>query len=161
MGLLLNFLKSYWPQIAAFLGAVAVGFGLAWNLQGLKLDAIEMEFGRYGNEVEQNALAAKRAAMDKENFWRQEVENARINAQAREAKLQKDMAAARSALGGLRGDLATLRARLAEAPDDACINTAATLGELLGQCGEDYRALAEVSDRHVNDLKTLSEAWPR
>lgn len=161
MGLLLNFLKSYWPQIAAFVGAVAVGFGLAWNLQGLKLDAIEMEFGRYRNEVEQNALAAKRAAMDKENFWRQEVENARINAIAREAQFKKDVASARAAAGGLRDDLRALHARLAISASPASLDAAVALGDLLVKCSDGYRAMAEIADRHAADVQTLTEAWPK
>ena len=159
--LLLSLLKSYWPQIAAFVGAVALGFGLAWNLQGLKLDALAVEFGKYRNQVEQQAIEARRAAMDKENFWRMEVENARVNAQTRETKLKKSAAAAQSAVVSLRDDIRTLQARLAGSSAATAIDTAATLGELLGQCSEAYRELAEIADRHASDAKTLIEAWPR
>ena len=161
MGLLLSLLKSYWPQLAAFIGAVALGFGAAWNIQGLRVDALDVEFGQYRNEVEQNAIAAKDVALEKERFWRMEVENARINAQAREMRLKKDAAAAQSAVSGLRNDLAALRARLATSPEDACINTAAALGDLLGQCSEAYQSMAEVADGHVNDIRTLTESWPK
>lgn len=161
MGLLLSLLKSYWPQIAAFVGAAAIGFGFAWNLQGLKVDALEIEFGQYRNEVEQNAIAARRLLLDKENFWRQEVENARINAQSREAKLKKDVVAAQSAVGGLRDDLRTLQARLATSSSAACIDTAITLGDLLGQCSEAYRDVSEIADRHASDVQTLMMAWPK
>jgi hypothetical protein len=161
MTLILSLLKSYWLEIAVFVGAVAIGFGMAWNLQGLKLDVLEIEFAQYRNDVEQNAVAAKRAAMEQENRWRMEIENARINAQAREMRLKKEFAAAQSAVGGLRNDLATLRARLATSPEDACINTAAALGELLAQCSEDYRAMAEAADGHASDVQTLTEAWPK
>ena len=161
MGLLLSLLKAWWPQLAAFVGAVAIGFGLAWNLQGVRLDALEIEFGQYRNEVEQNAIAAKRAAMDKEQFWRQEVENARINAQSRESRLKRDVANAQSAVVGLRNDIGTLRARLATSTEASCLATADSLGVLLGQCAENYRAMAEVADRHASDVQTLSEAWPR
>lgn len=161
LGILLNLLKSYWPQIAAFVGAVALGAGAAWNIQGVRLDALEVEFGKYRNEAEQNALAAKRLLMDKENFWRQEKENARINALAREAQLKKDVSVAQSTVGGLRDDIGALQARLATSPVAACIDTAATLGELLGQCSESYRDMAEIADRHASDAKTLIEAWPK
>lgn len=159
--LALSFIKSYWPQVAAFIGAVAVGFGIAWNLQGIRIDSLENEFGRYRGEVEQNAIAAKRAAMDKENFWRNALENARINAIAREKQLQEDVAAAQSASSGLRDDLRALRSRLATSTCDSCLNAAATLGELLGQCSEDYRSMAEIADRHALDVQTLTIAWPK
>ena len=161
LALALNVLKSYWPQIAAIVAAIAIGFGIAWSLQGIRIDSLEASASRYRAEVELNAIAAKRAAMDRENHWRMEVENARINAQAREMRLKKDVAAAQSAVGGLRNDLATLRARLATSPDDACINTAAALGELLGQCSEAYQSMAEVADRHAADVQRLTESWPK
>ena len=161
MGLLLSFAKSYWPQLAAFVGAVAIGFGLAWNLQGVRLDALEIEFGQYRNEVERNAVAAKRAALDKEKFWLGEIENARINAQSREARLKRDAANAQSAVVGLRNDLGALRDRLAKSPVAACLDTADSLGVLLGQCAEAYRDVSEIADRHASEVQTLIEAWPR
>lgn len=161
MAILLSLLKSFWPQLAAFVGAVAIGFGLAWNLQGMRLDALEIEFGQYRNEVEQNAIAAKDAALEKERFWRQEAENARINAQSREARLKRDAANAQSAVVGLRNDLSALRSRLATSTEASCLAAADSLGVLLTQCAEDYRAMAEVADRHASDVQTLMEAWPK
>ena len=161
ISLALSFVKSYWPQLAAFVGAVAIGFGLAWNLQGVRLDALEIEFGQYRNEVEQNAIAAKHAMLDKEQFWRQEVENARINAQSREARLKRDVAHAQSSVVGLRNDLGTLRASLATSTEASVLDAADSIGVLFVKCADDYRAMAEVADRHANDTKTLIEAWPK
>ena len=161
ISLALSFAKSYWPQLAAFVGAVAIGFGLAWNLQGVRLDALEIEFGQYRNEVEQNAIAAKHAMLDKEQFWRQEVENARINAQSREARLKRDVANAQSAVVGLRNDLSALRSRLTTSTEASCLDAADSIGVLLAQCAEDYRAMAEVADRHAADVQTLTESWPK
>lgn len=161
ISLALSFVKSYWPQLAAFIGAVALGFGAAWNIQGLRVDALDVKFGKYRNEVEQNAIAAKDVALEKERFWRQEAENARINAQSREARLKRDAANAQSAVVGLRNELGTLQARLATSTDETVLNAAASIGILLGQCAEDYRAMAEVADRHASDVQTMTEAWPK
>ena len=161
MGIITGLLKAYWPQLAAFFIAVSIGFGIAWNIQGIRLDSLDVAFNRYQAEVEMNAATAKRAALDKEKFWLGEIENARINAQSREARLKRDVANAQSAVVGLRNDLSALRARLATSTEDACINTAAALGGLLAQCSEDYRAMAEVADRHLEDTRTLIDAWPR
>ena len=159
--LALSFVKSYWPQLAAFVGAVAIGFGLAWNLQGLRLDALDIEFRRYQNEVEQNAIAAKRAAMDKEQFWRQEIENARINAQSREARLRRDVANAQSAARGLRDDLAAIRERVSTDTGEACRRYVGTLSDVLAECSERYSAVAGIADQCVSDVQTLNEAWPQ
>lgn len=159
--LLLNLLKSSWPYIAAFFGAVAVGFGMAWQIQGLRLDDLENEFSAYKNSVEQQAIEARRAAMDKEQFWRQEVENARINAQAREAALRRDVAAAQSAAGGLRNDLAAARTQLSAASVETCRSYAGTLDGVLAECSERYITVAGIADQCTSDLQTVSEAWPK
>ena len=161
MGIITGLLKAYWPQLAAFFIAVSIGFGIAWNIQGMRLDSLDITFKRYQVEVEQNAIAAKLAALDKERFWIGEIENARINAQSREARLKRDVANAQSAVVGLRNDLSALRARLATSTEASCLATADSLGVLLGQCAEAYRDVSEIADRHASDVQTLIEAWPR
>ena len=161
MGIITGLLKAYWPQLAAFFIAVSIGFGIAWNIQGMRLDSLDITFKRYQVEVEQNAIAAKLAALDKERFWIGEIENARINAQSREARLERDVANAQSAVVGLRNDLGALRARLATSTESSCRATADSLGILLGQCAEAYRDVSEIADRHASDVQTLIEAWPR
>ena len=161
MGLLLSFLKSYWPQLAAFAGAVAVGFGLAWNLQGLRIDSLENEFGRYRGEVEQNALAAKRAAFKQQAAWLQEKEDALKAARLREDILRRDVAAAQSAARGLRDDLAALSDRVSADSVEACQRYVGTLSDVLAECSERYSAVAGVADQCVTDVQTLNEAWPK
>ena len=146
---------------AAFLAGATVGSSAAWYIQSVRIDKAEAAHLRYAAEVEQNAIAAKRAALDKERFWIGEIENARINAQSREARLKRDVANAQSAVVGLRNDLGALRARLATSPVAACLATADSLGILLGQCAEAYRDVSEIADRHASDVQTLIEAWPR
>ena len=161
MGIITGLLKAYWPQLAAFFIAVSIGFGIAWNIQGIRLDSLDVAFNRYQAEVEMNAATAKRAALDKEKFWLGEIENARINAKSREARLKRDVANAQSAVVGLRNELGTLQARLATSTDEAVLNAAASIGALFVQCADDYRAMAEIADRHASDVQTLTEAWPK
>ena len=146
---------------AAFVTGVTVGSSAAWYIQSIRIDKAETAHLRYAAEVEQNAVAARRAALDKEGFWRQEIENARINAQSREARLKRDAANAQSAVVGLRNDLSALRSRLATSTEASCLAAADSIGGLLAQCAEDYRAMAEVADRHASDVQTLIEAWPK
>ncbi len=161
MSLLLSLLKSYWPQIAALVGATALGFLAAWQLQGLRLDDITLDFQRYRLDAEQSAAQAQRASLEKERFWIAEKENALVNARYRETLLRHEIAGAQSAASGLRDDIAALRARLATDSRESCVATAAALGDVLQRCSADYRAMAEVADRHASDVQTLSEAWPR
>ena len=146
---------------AAFVTGVTVGSSAAWYIQSIRIDKAETAHLRYAAEVEQNAIAAKLAALDKERFWLGEIENARINAQSREARLKRDVANAQSAVVGLRNDLGALRARLATSTEASCLATADSLGVLLGQCAEAYRDVSEIADRHASDVQTLIEAWPR
>ena len=146
---------------AAFVTGVTVGSSAAWYIQSIRIDKAETAHLRYAAEVEQNAIAAKLAALDKERFWIGEIENARINAQSREARLKRDVANAQSAVVGLRNDLGALRARLATSTETSCLATADSLGVLLGQCAEAYRDVSEIADRHASDVQTLIEAWPR
>ena len=145
---------------AAFVTGVTVGSSAAWYIQSIRIDKAETAHLRYAAEVEQNAIVAKREALDKEKFWLGEIENARINAQSREARLKRDVANAQSAVVGLRNDLSALRDRLAKSPVAACLDTADSLGVLLGQCAEAYRDVSEIADRHASDVQTLIEAWP-
>ena len=146
---------------AAFVTGVTVGSSAAWYIQSIRIDKAETAHLRYAAEVEQNAIVAKRAALDREKFWLGDIENARINAQSREARLKRDVANAQSAVVGLRNELGTLQARLATSTDETVLNAADSLGVLLAQCAEDYRAMAEVADRHASDVQTLTEAWPK
>lgn len=161
MSVVLALLKSYWPQLAAFVGAAAIGFGAAWQLQGLRLDSLEIEFARYRNGVEQNAIESRQLELDKENFWRTEAENARINAIAREVQLKKDVATAQSAGARMRDSIATLRAQLADAPGYACLDATAALGELLEACRGRYAELGQQAQGHVIDIEKMRAGWPK
>ena len=146
---------------AAFVTGVTVGSSAAWYIQSIRIDKAETAHLRYAAEVEKNAIASKQAALDREKFWLGDIENARINAQSREARLKRDVANAQSAVVGLRNDLGALRDRLAKSTVAACLDTADSLGVLLGQCAEAYRDVSEIADRHASDVQTLIEAWPR
>ena len=161
MSLLLSLLKSYWPQVAAFIGAVALGFMAAWQLQGLRLDALDVEFAKYRLDVERQASEARQAAFKQQAAWLQEKEDALNAAKLREEKLRRDAAAAQSAARGLRDDLAALRERVSADSVEACQRYVGSLSDVLGECGERYSAVAGIADQCVSDVQTLTEAWPK
>ena len=158
---LLSLLKAYWPQIAAFVGAAALGFMAAWQWQGLRVESLTVEFGQYRNAVEQQAVEARQAALKQQAAWLQEKEDALNAAQERETKLKKDLAAAQSASRGLRDDLAALRERLSTDTGEACRRYVGTLSDVLAECSERYSAVAGIADQCVTDVQTLNEAWPQ
>lgn len=67
MTIFLSFLRMAWP----YLLAASVGFGAAWNLQGLRLDAANNKFDAY--KVEQQRLINE--AKEKADKQREESEH--------------------------------------------------------------------------------------
>lgn len=137
--------------IAALIAAAA--FGSAWKIQDWRFTAKEKE--RVEQQLENERLAAKAATAEKNR----EIA-ARDAATNRERILRMDAANARSAADGLRSDLSTFMRETAS-NDAACIARANTLGKLLGAVEEAGRAMAQVADHHANDVKTLTDTWPK
>ena len=78
----------------------------------------------------------------------------------REANLRRDAAGTRAALVGLSG--ATAQAlRDADTSQNACLERAATLGELLNTMADAGGQIAEKAGHHASDIKTLMEGWPK
>ena len=161
MSIVLSMLKSYWPTIASIVGGFALGFLAAWQLQGLKLDSLTVEFGQYRNTVEQQAVEARQAALKQKEQWIKEKEDAEQQAAEREATLRVERDRAGAGARRLRDDIATIRTRLPNAIPSAVPATADTLAALLDQCQTDYRGMAEIADGHASDVQTLIDAWPK
>lgn len=114
---------------------------------------------RYGAKetarVQQNLLETQQAAA--RDIRR--LDNA-IGAQnaavLRERVVRDEAAHGRLALISL-SDAAAEAIRRAQASHAACLDTAAAQSVVLNQCGERYRGMAEIADRHVNDIKTLTD----
>ena len=78
---------------------------------------------------------------------------AQINAQA----------AARATAGAdrLRSDLAKANARISTATRAALDQYAAALGDVFGECVQEYRALAEKATGHTSDVQLMLDASPK
>lgn len=138
--------------ITAALSAV-MAFGSAWQIQNWRFDAKEKQ------RVEQQ-LTDQRTSAATAIRRVDAVSQAQSTAAVRLGVLRRSAGAARNELDGLRTSSAEAL-RVAGASLDACTATAATLGRLLNQCGAEYQDLGAVADRHVSDIKTLTEAWPK
>ena len=129
------------------------GFGVAWKFQSTVLEATKHEY--------ETRLAAARSAAQQASIDAQKrVISAQNEAQRRAAVLRRDADRAAEYAAGLRESIATA-GRAYTTTLDACTEHAATLGQLLGDCGDRYRKLAATCDGHANDVKTLSDGWPR
>lgn len=79
----------------------------------------------------------------------------------REQALKTQLSSARVVSNSLRDDLAEYRRRLSEY-SDATARAYADAGlRLLGTCQERYLEVAAGAKGHLNDVRTLSEAWTK
>jgi hypothetical protein len=142
--------------VIALISAVisgAVGFGAAWKWQGSTINELKVEYANTKLADQQSAHTVKERNLEA-------VVTAQNHATARVAVIKRDADSARSALDGLRAQSAAALQSAAKSLD-ACTATAATYDQLLNSCGDRYQALGNLADRHVNDIQTLTEAWPK
>ena len=105
--------------------------------------------------AEAQALAAQQTAA-----LQSQVTKAQDEARTRERALRVAAAAAATESDGLRADVEALRGQLAEATREAAVERATAIGAVLQQCAARHQDLAQRCDRHVNDIRTLIDAWP-
>lgn len=145
------------PQLIVALliagAAFTTGFGGAWKIQSLRLDARELQNAEH--QLENERLVAKtRTRQD------QAIIAAQSAGLVRARRVAMDADAVRLGNDRLRDDLAVTM-RDAAASLDACTVRANTIGELFLAATESNRKLAAKADRHASDIQTLVEAWPK
>jgi preprotein translocase subunit SecF len=146
--------------IAYGVGALLAVSAVTWVVhsynEGLR------EQGR--EEVRKQVADAKKAADElqrqKEDFWRAQTDEARKNATERDVTIRSLAAAASTPSNSLRDALASLSRQASTATAEANAKSTIALAAILNDCQASYRELAEKADRHVNDIKTMQEAWP-
>jgi hypothetical protein len=140
-------------QLIVALLIAAGGFGSAWKIQSWRMDAMEGEYVK-------QALADQRSASTAAIRRQEVVITAQAAANSYAVVLRRDADSARTALVGLSH--ATEQAlRDATTSHSACLERATAIADVQQQSTERYRSLGETCDRHVNDLKTLTSAWPK
>ena len=143
------------PLIFAGVAAVA-GFTAAWQIQGMRYDAIIND-----QRAAQATLLAEAHANARRETER--LQKAKDEAEKRAAKRLADARAdaARSATAlGMLGDAADTALRTANESHSTCVATVATSTDLLQQCGSRYRDMATQADQWVSEAVMLREAWP-
>jgi chromosome segregation ATPase len=133
--------------------SASLAFGSAWTIQNWRFDARELQ------RAEQNTIEQRAAFKDFER-GQNRVITAQSAAARRISVLRRSADAARSELDRLR-DASATALRAAAASHDASLAAAATANQLLNRCGAEYQELGAIADRHVSDLRTLIDAWPK
>jgi len=122
----------------------------------------EREIGR--NEIrvaDAQAFAAQKAASDKETASLTAQRDAALAAGVNREKLINNLSASSTAtVGSLRDTIATISRGVPSDTIETLRTTVTTLSSVFGDCTTKYRAMAETADRHANDQKTLSDAYP-
>ena len=148
-----------WIALVAALGATSCK--LTVDLGSVKL---ELEKSKVATAQLETTLAqATASAAVQSAALSQQVAKAQNESRKREALILADAAASSAALDGLRKSVGQygLRAAAADLPTGAIALAADPFAELFIKSTERYVDLAATCDRHVNDIKTLTEAWPK
>lgn len=145
-------------MIYTHVAAAIVAALCAWAFQANRYTAEISEIRLDQANARGDAIAAARGA---ETTFNRRIEEARNAATTREIALRRDAAAARAESDGLRGQLTDAARRIAQAPEPAVREYAATVSELFGECSRRYIEVADKAAGHASDVRTLIEAWPR
>lgn len=133
--------------------SAAIGFGVAWQLQGHQI--LKLELGHTNERI-----AIERQARTTIERLSQQRDQAQASATARAIDLRHSADGARAELDGLQHATENT-VRTASTNADACLERTAATAGLLNQCAREYQTLAERADRHVSDIKTLTDSWPK
>lgn len=144
---------------ALLIAAVAVALGFAWN------GFIKHEQGiGYQKRVAEDAVqlnADLQAAREQTERMFRIHDKAIAEGAQREQALKTQLSSARAVSNSLRDDIAFYVSRLSEY-SDATARAYADAGlRLLGACQERYIEVAAGAKGHLNDYRTLSEAWTK
>lgn len=139
--------------------ATAAGSGLAaWKYQEARYKS---EIYKIREENTAEKLAAGSKAMQ-EYFELQRIKDAAIErAKIREQTSARAAADAAAHADKLRKQLTAANARITTATREAVNQYATTLGDVFGQCVQEYRSVAEKATGHASDVQLMLDAWPR
>lgn len=147
-----------YTHIAAGIGGAVLAGALAWNVQGWRLGE---QIQSLKHDHAQQVAAAEQAKSALEASLNKKLQDAQNAASKREQSIRASADRARNELDSLRDLTYSIRTNLPGYSLAAATQTADTAAELLGQCAEQYRAVAEAADRHAADAVMLLEAWPK
>ena len=146
------------------LKAIAVALLVAGLIFGFNVFVEHQRDIGYQKRVAEDAVqlnAALQAAREQSERMFRIHDKAIAEGAQREQALKNQLSSARAVSVGLRDDLTEYRRRLSEYSDATARAYADTGLRLLGACQERYIEVAAGAKGHLNDWRTVSEAWPQ
>ena len=104
---------------------------------------------------------AKEVARQKDIANAKQLQDAQNAAAQRDQTLRSVAAAATASANSLHDTIANISRGVSAATTDALRQSTRTLGQVLDQCSNRYRSVAESADRANADKQTLIQAWPK
>ena len=144
---------------ALLIAAVVVALGFAWT--GFIKHEQNIGYQKRAAEDAVQLNADLQAAREQTERMFRIHDKAIAEGAQREQALKTQLSSARAVSNSLRDDIAFYVSRLSEY-SDATARAYADAGlRLLGACQERYIEVAAGAKGHLNDWRTLSEAWPK
>ena len=145
--------------------AVAVLAGvLVWFFQAARLGADladdRLQASTYREQITTERAAANARVAKVSRDMAANYQGALNDAIKKQASLQAAADRARNERDGLRKQLSDAEQRLADASPAALIEYARSLNHVFGQCSQRYAELAIRADGHAADAATCRAAWP-
>jgi len=140
------------PTLIAIIVSGALGVLGGYSFQATRIDKLKKD---YAHERTAQELATLKTLERNQGA----VIAAQDSASRRVVALRRDADSARRESDSLRDSIATAM-RAANASHDACLIRTHACGVVLDQCATAYQGLGERCDRHVSDIKLITESWP-
>lgn|GEM_PF-2715818 len=157
---LLNFLSPYKTmiEIAVFVAALAF---VTVEIHKFMDHQQDIGYQRAVAEYQAKKIAADEANAKVEAALKKQLENAQNAAATRETAIQTIAATNVALSNSLRDTLSAIRAGVPTATVDALRKTTIALGDVLTECQDRRRSVAEEAERLNSEKRTLMDAWPR
>lgn len=146
---------------AEYKWTIVLIFGLFLVIQLVLKHQREMGYNEASAECRTKEIASQAAAIAKENQLMQQIKDAENAANIREQEYKKLSDILNITTRRLRDTTTAIRNDLQTNAPATNIKIADASLAVLGECTEEYRALAENADGHASDVQTLREAWPK
>ena len=142
-----------YTYVATALIAALMASAGTWQVQNWRFGAKEKD--RVEAQAETDRLAYRSRLQQEARVTAAQNDAAARTRAARDADL-----AAGDAIDRVR-DEAAKSIDAARVSHEACLNNATTLQTVFNQCAREYREMGAAAQGHADDVKTLSDAWPR
>ncbi|MDQ8936661.1 hypothetical protein [Acinetobacter rudis] len=161
------FLAKFYKAIIIVLMAFLLLGGIGLSIQSWRVDHCQAEYQlldvKFKTQVaESQALTekAKAEAASKEKQWSEQLLKAEQNYNVKIKQVLADATRAQSVADRLSKQLDTAKSRMSTAPKETIIKYVNTSSDILKECVDKYRTMAEAADGHAVDVGRLSEGWP-